>query len=297
MIPCLFQYRVGLFSGKTGALVRGVSRFGSVAHSGVLRGDGRLLAAGQDTGVVQVFDAASKDVLRVFKGHAGPVQAVAFGSDNTHLASAGDDCTTRLWDLSSGQVVAEFGDHTDYVRSLDTSPASPFVWLTGSYDHSVRLWDARASGGANAAATPAPAHGAGDAGGAVMTMKHGAPVTAVLMLRGGMACVTAGGPLIKVWDLSAGGRLLTTVQSHAKLVTCLCLDGTGDRVLSGGLDHVVNVYNHTTWETAHSLHHDAPGLSVGVSPSNTQLVVGDTASNLTVRTRDVSAAGAALRTL
>lgn len=262
--------RVGLFSGKTGAIVRGISRFHTVAHSGVMRGDGKLVGAGQDNGVVQLFDSTTKDVLRVFKGHVGPVQTVRFGADNVHVATGGDDRSTRLWDLPSGAQVASYSDHTDYVRALDTSPASPHVWMTGSYDHTVKLWDARS------------------AEGCTMTMDHGAPVTSVLLLRGGMTAVTAGGTYLKVWDLMAGGKAVTKVQAHQKLITTLCLDGSGDRVLSGSLDHCVNVYNNSTWDVAYTIKHEAPILSVGVSPSNTQLVVGDTAHNLTVRTRQVS---------
>ena len=271
--PALPPHSVGIYSGKTGKLLRGVGRFDGVVHSAALRGDGKLLVAGEDNGRVQVFDSASKDILRLFKGHRGPVHGTCFASDNKAIMTAGDDRSTRMWDLATGAVVAEFDDHADYVRALDVSPASGSVWATGSYDHTVRLWDGR--GGSSASACS-------------LRVDHGDPVTAVRLLRGGMLLATAGGPTVKVWDLMAGGRLVAALTGHQKLVTALALDGSGDRLLSGGLDHVVNVYETVQWSVAHSWTVQAPVLSLGVSPSNTQLVIGTMDKALTVRTREVS---------
>lgn len=43
--------------------------------------------------------------------------------------------------------------------------------------------------------------------------------------------------------MGGGGRLLHTLANHQKTVTCLALDGTGSRLLSGGLDRHVKIYN------------------------------------------------------
>lgn len=51
--------------------------------------------------------------------------------------------------------------------------------------------------------------------------------------------------MAQVWDLLAGGGggLLHTLANHQKTVTCLALDGTGSRLLTGGLDRHVKIYN------------------------------------------------------
>ena len=54
-------------------------------------------------------------------------------------------------------------------------------------------------------------------------------------------------PFSKVWDVlgggGGGGRLLHTLANHQKTVTCLALDGTATRLLAGGLDRHVKIYN------------------------------------------------------
>lgn len=43
------------------------------AYGATFRGDGRLLVAGSEEAVVKLFDIQSKNILRVFTGHTGPV--------------------------------------------------------------------------------------------------------------------------------------------------------------------------------------------------------------------------------
>lgn len=89
--------------------------------------------------------------------------------------------------------------------------------FTGSYDHTVRVWDLRTND-------------------STMTLDHGAPVESLLVYPSGALCVTAGGNTIKVWDLLSGGRPLVGFSNHQKTITCLAFDGKHQRILSGGLD-------------------------------------------------------------
>lgn len=61
--------RVQLFSTRTDKVVKTVSRFTDVARSGHIRADGRLMVAGDDSGLIQVFDINSRAILRTFRGH------------------------------------------------------------------------------------------------------------------------------------------------------------------------------------------------------------------------------------
>jgi U3 small nucleolar RNA-associated protein 15 len=56
---------------RAAAVRRSLARFRDVAHSPNYKHDGRLLVAGCDNGTVQLFDLASRAILRVFKEQQG----------------------------------------------------------------------------------------------------------------------------------------------------------------------------------------------------------------------------------
>jgi U3 small nucleolar RNA-associated protein 15 len=101
-----------------------------------------------------------------------------------------------------------------------------------------------------------------------MIMKHGgAPVEDVLPFFSGGLALSAGGPILRVWDLTAGGRCIRALSNHQKTVTCMAFDGERKRVLTGGLDHMVKVYDVEDWKVVHTMRYPAPILSLAVSVS------------------------------
>ncbi len=117
--------------------------------------------------------------------HKRAAHVTRFSSDKVHLLSGSDDVTVRWWDVALGQQVMRLDGHTDYVRAAEVSPASEDTWLTGSYDHTARLWDVRADGRRCS-----------------MTLDHGAPIEDLAFFPGGGGlAVTAGGNYLCVWDL------------------------------------------------------------------------------------------------
>ena len=77
-------------------------------------------------------------------------------------------------------VLKVWEGHADYIRALAASPSSPDTWISGSYDHTLKMWDSRQ-----------PKRN-------VLEFSHGAPVEACLFLPGGGLCVSAGGNEVKV---------------------------------------------------------------------------------------------------
>lgn len=238
------------------------------------RGDGALLAAGCESSIVKVFACESKEQLRMLRGHSAAVRGIGFLPERQLLATASDDRSVCVWDVAAGSCTSTLRGHRDYVRSLCVSPcpgANSFA--TGSYDHTVRLWDARSPDGAP------------------LTVSHGAPVEAVAFLPGGSVLVSAGGGDVKLWDVIGGGRLLQTLSAHQKTVTSVAADSSGSRLLSAGLDQLLKVHDLRTWEVLHTIKLSSPALSIALSPDTSHLAIGLLDGTLSLRHR--SSAGAA----
>lgn len=272
--------RVQIFSSRTRKLLKSINRFGEVAHSGEIRRDGRVLVAGDDTGRIQVFDVGSRAILKTWTTHKQPVWATRWSpTDLTTLLSASDDKTVRLWDLPSNEPTTTFVGHDDYVRTANFMPGTMSnIIVSGSYDSTVKLWDPRTGNNT-----------------AVMTFKHAAPVEDVLSLPSGTTMLAAAENSVSVLDLVAA-RPLHMITNHQKTVTSLSLASGGRRLVTGGLEGHVKVFETTGWNVVHSVKYQSPVLSVGVIPGSDSgeaqdrhLAVGMQSGMLSVRTRRTGA--------
>jgi U3 small nucleolar RNA-associated protein 15 len=265
--------RVLVYAPKTGKVVKTVTRFKDTARCGEFRKDGKLMIAGSEDGLVQIFDVNSRAVLRTMKEHNQPVHVTHFSPHLPQVLSGSDDTTVKLWDVSTQACLATFNGHTDYVRAA--AFVSPHTMLSSSYDSTVRLWDARATESA------------------VMTFRHGgAPVEDVAVFPSGGVAMSVGGPILRVWDL-AMGRCVRALSNHQKTVTSIAFDGSRGRVLTGGLDSMVKVYDVEEWKVVHTMRYPSPILALAISPDDTHIAAGMTDGTLSVRRRDAKASEAA----
>ncbi|KAL6176192.1 hypothetical protein ACLB2K_052827 [Fragaria x ananassa] len=239
-----------------------------VVSSASFRSDGRLIAAADLSGLVQVFDVKTRTPLRRLRSHTRPVRFVKFPlHDKLHLVSGGDDAVVKYWDVAGETTVCDFLGHKDYVRCGDWSPNDSNMFVTGSYDHTVKLWDVRDK----------------DSSSSVTEVNHGKPVEDVMFLPSGGLIATAGGDSVKIWDLIGGGKLVYSMESHNKTVTSICVGKVGKlsgeeaqqyRILSVALDGYLKVFNYAKMRVTHSMRFPAPLMSVGFSPDCMTRVIG-----------------------
>lgn len=258
--------KVQILSSKTLQVQKTISKFKDTVYSGEFRNDGRLLVAGDATGMIQAFDTSTRSVLVTLKPTQYPVHVTKFHPTSlATLLSASDDRVARLWDLTSSDPVAEFVDHDDYIRTACFIGSMGLV-TTGCYDGAVRLWDPRA---------PAKA---------VASYNQEEPVESVLALNESTLAVAAG-PRVKIWDLTAG-RSLVTLANFQKTVTSL--SSAGERgFLAGSLDGHVKVFNssQSQFPVTFGWRFGGPVLTTAIGPDSKQIATGLTSGLLTVRTR------------
>jgi WD40 repeat protein len=102
--------------------------------------DGQILAAGDASGNIYLWNIATTQLLMTFAGHTGWIWSVAFNADGTTLASGSTDSTVRLWDVQSGRCLQVFTEHTASVWSVSFSPDGQRL-ASASEDRTVRLWN------------------------------------------------------------------------------------------------------------------------------------------------------------
>jgi WD40 repeat protein len=63
--------------------------------------DGAWAAGGGEGGGIYVWNAVTRELVKIYTGHAGPVRSVAFRADGRALVSGSADMTALVWDLGA----------------------------------------------------------------------------------------------------------------------------------------------------------------------------------------------------
>ncbi len=133
---------VELRDAKSGKLVRRLERLfsrgkttslGELEHSP----DGRLIVASR-TEQIGVWQAETGAAMFILKGHTARLRDLDFSPDSRLLATTSVDNTLRVWDLRTGQVLAQF-DASVATNTLALSADGKTV-LAG-HGKSIRVWD------------------------------------------------------------------------------------------------------------------------------------------------------------
>jgi WD40 repeat protein/DNA-binding SARP family transcriptional activator len=180
---------------------------------------GRRIAFGgaRETITIQRLGGGDRVVL---KGHEGAILAVAFDGDGTHLASASDDGTVRLWDTATGKLERTLRGHGQSVTSVAYSPDGRRVLSAGA-DGTVRVWGV-------------------DGGPTTILRGHEGPVSSAAFDPTGRRVVSAGQDgTVRVWS-AEGGETLVVLFRHEGPATSAEFSSDGRRVVSAG-DGVVRI--------------------------------------------------------
>lgn len=99
-----------------------------------------LLAATADE-LVQ-WDAGTGEQLQTFKRHQDNVNTLLYSPDSSHLASASDDGTLRVWQIGEPPAHDRIFEHAGAVSSVAWSPdGTLLVSACANDDQSLQFWD------------------------------------------------------------------------------------------------------------------------------------------------------------
>ncbi|KRZ21830.1 U3 small nucleolar RNA-associated protein 15 -like protein, partial [Trichinella pseudospiralis] len=244
--------KVQLYDCRAMEQTQTIGNFRKTAYGGSFRNDGRLLVAGGEDKKVKVFNLDTLSISRCFEGHTCSVRACKFTSTGYKVVSFSDDATVKLWDLASESLCRDFLSHKDGIR-CGVCRDENFI-ISGSYDHTVCLWDNRQQN-------------------PVMQLEHSFPIESVALHINDTMLLSAGGTVVTVWDIVAG-KVLAKLSQHHKTITCVRFCTSYKRILSGSLDRHIKVYDLNSFSNVHSMEYPSPILSFDIKSDDRYLVVG-----------------------
>ena len=79
-------------------------------------------------------------ILRKIDAHAGWIRGVAISPDNSTLASVGNDKIVRLWNMATGEKIAELAGHDRHIYSVVFHPSGAQL-VTGDLIGKIHIWN------------------------------------------------------------------------------------------------------------------------------------------------------------
>ncbi|KAH0954729.1 hypothetical protein HN011_007867 [Eciton burchellii] len=167
-----------------------------------------------------------KSAKKIMKGHKAAIYGIVW-SDKTEIMSCSMDMTIKIWDTEFGGYKQEILGQQSFF-DLDYSPLSRTV-ITGSFDHRIRLYDPRSTGGAIMKAK--------------FCHKVGSLVPTVRWSTTNEYIFISGSHdnSIKMWDTRSLKASLFDILGHTDKV--LCCDWSNPKwILSGGADNTLRIF-------------------------------------------------------
>ncbi|KAK4947255.1 hypothetical protein LTR28_007670, partial [Elasticomyces elasticus] len=122
-----------------GKRIREFETKGSFGMSIDISPDGALTGSGHASGSVYIFSNSTGRLVHSLPGLLKPVRAVTFSPGCRYLAAAGDSKIVALYDVRSGEQVANLSGHRSWVMSLDWSTTGEWL-LSGAHDGKAKVW-------------------------------------------------------------------------------------------------------------------------------------------------------------
>ena len=229
------------------------------------RPDGKMLASCSVDGTVRLWalpatrqgqpraveDLARSQPLAVLQANGHVIHEIAFSPDGRHLASAGGDCTARIWDLTQShypelvearRVVQEAGEHDLFTVAF--SPDGTNLACGGN--HLLHLWDLRD-------------------GKTRRLRQHTTWIFSVAFSPDGTILVSGSADCtVCLWQV-ADGTLRHILRGHSETVYQVVVSPDGALVLSCSFDGTIKFWDSQTGACLNTLQVEGPYAGMNIT--------------------------------
>jgi len=183
----------------------------------------RIIVSGGYDATIRIWNAASGQNLRnLDAGDGNGLYCMSWFRGNGVSSKVTTGCHLRhaqVWDIEAGEITAQLRGHEKMVYAIQSIEDKGVI--TGSADHTVKLWDLNS------------------AGGACLTLRgHTQPVMAVAS-QDWRVVSGSYDETIQLWDLRSPETPVRTFRDHAGAVFCLATDER--RMVSGSVDRTIRI--------------------------------------------------------
>lgn len=138
-------WEINLRDGSTGRLLRSFEHDPPGAVSICLSRDAQLLLTGGTDGALDLWEVASGECIRTFRGQRGTVWTVALSTDGRFALTAsgtpwGSVSELCIWNIASGECIRNFDEHVSPISCAVLSEDNRLA-VSGHRDGSIVLWD------------------------------------------------------------------------------------------------------------------------------------------------------------
>jgi WD40 repeat protein len=198
--------------------------------------DGKRLASGGGDGIVRIWDARTGKLLRKLTGPNGRVESVSFSPDGRTLAAGGEGGKIHLWPVGSENQGVVLTGHGGVVYSISFGPHGNQLVSAGS-DRRVHVWNISERTKAHTLREKWP---------------PGDPLCVRLSPDGRLLAV-ANEEMVTLWSLASGKIKKRLGEYRPARVNSIDFDPQGKRLVSGGADRIIRIWNLETGKTIHQL--------------------------------------------
>lgn len=185
-----------------------------------------LVATAGATGVVRVWDAATRQLLNTLRYTPAVLYTVAFSHDGSKVAFAGDDGKLNVWEWEDSNRLHSFSQHGSgtanlVVWSCAFAPRDSLL-ASGGVDGTVRLWESKKPGSPHTA-----------------LFQHNQHVRSVAFSPDGRRILSGSlDATIRQWDAEYHEQIGDSLN-HGGQVIAVDYSPTGDTILSAGRDGAI----------------------------------------------------------
>lgn len=185
-----------------------------------------LVAIGDTTGMINVYDTLNLTRLNSFAAHSNHINHI-MPLSNGLVASCSDDSTVKIWDLKTNWSLTQiYNGHSSLVHGLEYLSQDGYV-ASGSVDGTIHIWS--------------PITGS-----TLRIINTNISNFCLKLLSNGVDLAAGQYGNISIYNINTGS-LVVTLEGHSLNVWDLVLVNN-ELLASSGVDHTIRLWNLTTYK-------------------------------------------------